>query len=359
MDSLHVIHVDMDAFYASIEQRDHPEYRNKPIVVGGNPNGRGVVSTASYQARKFGVRSAMSCKKALELCPNLIFVPVNMEKYKKVSRQIYKIFSRYTSIIESISIDEAFLDVGTANAIEIGKMIKEDIKKELSLTASVGVSYNRFLAKLASDMEKPDGFTVITREMAKKILPTLPIRKIWGVGEKTEKQLNDIGIFTVKDLLNYDHEFLLKNWGRRGYELIQLARGIDPTPIQSKQEAKSFGEETTLERDTRDLNLLKKYLKLFSNEIEKRLNKNKIKCRTITVKVKYYNFKNITRSTTLSEPVYSSKHIYEEAERLLKHRVNLSIPVRLIGLQVSNFIYPDEPVQLSMNSWIEFDSDGL
>lgn len=352
MANLHVIHVDMDAFYASIEQRDNPEYRNKPIVVGGNPNGRGVVSTASYQARKFGVRSAMPCKKALELCPNLIFVPVNMEKYKKVSKQIYKIFSRYTTTIEAISIDEAFLDVGSDDAIEIGKSIKEDIRRELSLTASVGVSYNKFLAKLASDMEKPDGFTVITREKAKKILPSLPIRKIWGVGEKTEKQLNDIGIFTVKDLLDYDHEFLLKNWGRRGYELLQLARGIDPTPVQSEQEAKSFGEETTLEKDTCDISILKKYLKHFSLELEKRLDKNKIKCRTITIKIKYYNFKIITRSTTLPKPISSSKLIYEQAESLLKQRVNLSMPVRLIGLQVSNFIYPDEPVQLSIDNWI-------
>lgn len=357
MDNLHVIHVDMDAFYASIEQRDHPEYRDKPIVVGGNPNGRGVVSTASYQARQFGVRSAMPCKKALELCPNLIFLPVNMEKYKKVSKQIYQIFSRYTSVIEPISIDEAFLDVGFNDAIEIGKRIKEDIKKELSLTASVGVSYNKFLAKLASDMEKPDGFTIITKEKAKEILPKLPIRKIWGVGEKTEKQLNDIGIFTVKDLLNYDHEFLIKNWGRRGYELIQLARGIDPTPVQSEQEAKSFGEETTLEKDTQDLELLKKYLKLFSDEIEKRLNKNKIRCRTITIKIKYYNFKNITRSITLTESICSSKHIYEKAEQILEQRVNLSMPVRLIGLQVSNFVYPDEPIQLSIDSWIGSDSN--
>jgi len=194
-------------FIASIEQRDHPEYRNKPIVVGGNPNGRGVVSTASYEARKFGIYSAMPCKKAVELCPNLIFVPVNMKKYKKVSRQIYQIFSRYTSIIEPISIDEAFLDVQNGDAVEVGRKIKEDIKKELWLTASVGVSYNRFMAKMASDMEKPDGFTVISEEKAKEILPGLPIRKIWGVGEKTEKELNDIGIFTIKDLLEYDHDF--------------------------------------------------------------------------------------------------------------------------------------------------------
>jgi len=352
LNDLHVIHVDMDAFYASIEQRDHPEYRNKPIVVGGNPNGRGVVSTASYEARKFGVRSAMPCKKAIELCPNLIFLPVDMKKYKNVSRQIYRIFSRYTSIIEPISIDEAFLDVQNDDAVEVGKRIKEDIKTELALTASVGISYNKFLAKLASDMEKPDGFTVITEERAREILPGLPVRKIWGVGEKTEKELNDIGIFTIKDLLEYDHEFLLKNWGRRGYELLQLAKGIDHTPVQRQQERKSIGEETTLVEDTMDIETLKKYLREFSLEIEKRLKSSGISCRTITVKIKYYDFKNITRSITLPNSTCSSKAIYEQAEQILEQRIDLSVPIRLIGLQVSNLVYPDEPIQISIDSWI-------
>ncbi|HHZ12662.1 MAG: DNA polymerase IV [Caldicoprobacterales bacterium] len=347
MTELSIIHVDMDAFFTSVEQRDYPQYRNKPVVVGGDPKGRGVVSTASYEARKFGVHSAMSCRQAAELCPNMIFLPVDMEKYKRISKQIHSIFRNYTSTIEPISIDEAFLQVNVGNPVDIGKSIKKDIYNRLGLTASVGVSYNKFVAKLASDMEKPNGFTVITREDAKKILPELPIRKIWGVGEKTERDLNNIGIFTVNDLLHYDHEFLLRNWGRRAYELIQLCRGIDNSVVQTDQETKSMGEETTLDEDTRDLDVLKKFLREFSLALGRRMASRDIKCRTITIKVKYNDFKTITRSITLSLPTSSSHTIYQHSRDMLANRVPLLKPVRLIGVQVSNLIYPDEPIQIS------------
>ena len=183
--------------------------------------------------------------------------------------------------------------------MDIGESIKKEIYNRLGLTASVGVSYNKFIAKLASDMEKPNGFTVITRDEAKKILPELPIRKIWGAGEKTERYLNNIGIFTVNDLLQYDHEFLMRNWGRRAYELIQLCRGIDHSAVQTDQETKSMGEETTLEEDTKDLEILKEYLREFSVALGRRMAGRDIKCRTITIKVKYNDFKSITRSITL------------------------------------------------------------
>jgi DNA polymerase-4 len=344
---LSIIHVDMDAFFTSVEQRDHPQYRNKPVVVGGDPKGRGVVSTASYEARKFGVRSAMSCRQAAELCPNIIFLPVDMEKYKRISKEIHSIFRNYTSAIEPISIDEAFLQLDVGNPVDIGESIKKEIYNRLGLTASVGVSYNKFIAKLASDMEKPNGFTVITRDEAKKILPELPIRKIWGVGEKTERYLNNIGIFTVNDLLQYDHEFLMRNWGRRAYELIQLCRGIDHSAVQTDQETKSMGEETTLEEDTKDLEILKEYLREFSVALGRRMAGRDIKCRTITIKVKYNDFKSITRSITLPLPTGSSRIIYQHSRDMLVNRVPLLKPVRLIGVQVSNLIYPDEPIQIS------------
>ncbi|MFY9177849.1 MAG: DNA polymerase IV [Caldicoprobacterales bacterium] len=347
MSELKVIHLDMDAFYAAVEQRDHPQYRGKPVVVGGDPKGRGVVSTASYEARKFGVHSAMSCKRAAELCPGAIFLPVDMDKYKKESRKIHYIFRKYTSIIEPISIDEAFLEIEDGNAVDIAKKIKEDIYNSTGLTASVGVSYNKFVAKLASDMKKPDGFTVITYDDAQRILPELPIRKIWGVGEKTEKELNNIGIFTVKDLLQYDHEFLLKNWGRRAHELLQLCQGIDYSPVQIDQEIKSMGEETTLKEDTMDLDVLRNYLKDFSLAISGRMSQKGIECRTITVKIKYNDFKIITRGTTLNRATNSPYTLYECASEILDSRVPLVRPVRLIGLQVSNLIYPYDPVQIS------------
>lgn len=347
MTELRVIHVDMDAFYAAVEQRDNSQYRGKPVIVGGDPNGRGVVSTASYEARKFGIHSAMSCKRAAELCPGAIFLPVNMDKYKRESRKIHGIFRRYTPIIEPISIDEAFLEIKKGNAVEIAQRIKEDIYQCTRLTASVGVSYNKFLAKLASDMRKPDGFTVITPEDAKRILPELPIRKIWGVGEKTEKELNNIGIFYVKDLLQYDHEFLIRNWGRKAYELIQLCQGIDYSPVQAEQEVKSMGEETTLEEDTKDVEVLKKHLKDFSQAISDRMSNRGIKCRTITVKIKYNDFKVITRGTTLERATDSAQILYEYSSDILSSRVPLIKPIRLIGLQVSNLVYPHDPVQIS------------
>ena len=263
--ALTIIHVDMDAFYASIEQRDNIHYRNKPVIVGGSPDGRGVVSTKPMRLENLVYHSAMPARRAKELCPFAIFIPTNMKKYKSVSKQVHDIFRRYTKLIEPISIDEAFLDVGEGNAVEVGRAIKKDIYTELHLTASVGVSYNKFLAKLASDMEKPDGFTVITPKTADKLLPTLPVRKLWGVGEKTEKELNRLGIFTVRDLLNYDRDFLIERWGRRGYELLKFAHGIDDSVVDTKQEVKSMGEETTLSQDTQNIRELEPYLKSSSS----------------------------------------------------------------------------------------------
>lgn len=296
--ALNIIHVDMDAFYAAVEQRDNPQYRGKPVIVGGSPDGRGVVSTASYEARKFGIHSAMPARKAKSLCPIAIFVRTDMQKYKEVSQQVHAIFRKYTDVIEPISIDEAFLDIGGGSAVEVGRSIKSDIERELSLTASVGISYNKFLAKLASDMEKPNGFTVITPEYAEQLLPTLPIRKLWGVGKKTEDEFNQLGIFTVLDLIEYDRQFLIDRWGRRGYEFLRFAHGIDNSQVEVSQEAKSMGEEKTLRENTKSIEELSNYLHGFSKSIATRLSREELKCKTITVKVKYDDFKLITRSKT-------------------------------------------------------------
>lgn len=350
---LSIIHVDMDAFYASIEQRDNPYYRGKPVIVGGSPDGRGVVSTASYEAREFGIHSAMPAARAKNLCPFAIFIPTNMQKYKAVSRQVHAIFRRYTKIIEPISIDEAFLDIREGNAVKVGQAIKLDIERELKLTASVGVSYNKFLAKLASDMEKPNGFTVITPEYAKELLPSLPVRKLWGVGKKTEKELNQLGIFTVADLINYDRKFLIERWGRRGYELLKFAHGIDESQVETRQEAKSMGEETTLKQNTQDIKELASYLEDFSKSIADRLKAENLKCRTITIKVKYEDFKLITRSKTFKKAIFSHEQLYSIGKNILSHRISLEKPVRLIGMQVSNFVQPYEPMQLTFEDIID------
>lgn len=350
---LSIIHVDMDAFYASIEQRDNPYYRGKPVIVGGSPDGRGVVSTASYEAREFGIHSAMPAARAKNLCPFAIFIPTNMQKYKAVSRQVHAIFRRYTKIIEPISIDEAFLDIREGNAVKVGQAIKLDIERELKLTASVGVSYNKFLAKLASDMEKPNGFTVITPEYAKELLPSLPVRKLWGVGKKTENELNQLGIFTVADLINYDRKFLIERWGRRGYELLKFAHGIDESQVETRQEAKSMGEETTLKQNTQDIKELASYLEDFSKSIADRLKAENLKCRTITIKVKYEDFKLITRSKTFKKAIFSHEQLYSIGKNILSHRISLEKPVRLIGMQVSNFVQPYEPMQLTFEDIID------
>jgi DNA polymerase-4 len=348
MEKLHIIHADLDAYFSSVEQRDNPEYRNKPVIVGGDPNARGVVSTASYEARKYGVRSAMPCHMARELCPHAIFLPPDFEKYKRVSRQVHGIFQRYTSIIEPLSIDEAFLEIRNGDAIDIGKKIKQNVLNELKLTVSVGVSYNKFLAKLASDLEKPDGFTVMDSKRAKALLPSLPVRKLWGVGEKTEQSLNAFGIFNIGDLLNFDREFFLKEWGRRGYELLQLAQGIDHSPVQPHQEAKSLGEEITLDEDTTDTAILEDYLKEFSQAIGERLKRFDLKTRTITLKIRYSDFVSITRSITIEQPCDNPKRIFVESCSMLQTRVPLNKPVRLIGIQVSNLKYRYDPQQLSI-----------
>ena len=352
METLHVIHVDMDAFFAAVEQRDDPALRGLPLVVGGDPDGRGVVSTASYEARRYGIHSAMPARQARTLCPDAVFLRPNIEKYRRESRRVFQIFKKHALCVEPVSIDEAFLEAGEADAVAMGRRIKSEIKRVTRLTASVGVSYNKFLAKMASDMDKPDGFTVITPKRAQEMLPGLPVRRLWGVGERTEGELNHLGIYTVADLLHYDREILCDKMGKWGAALLELARGHDHSPVREPERRKSLGEETTFDADTRDRGLLVNYLKEVAASLGRELTREGIKARTVTLKIKYANFTSITRSVTLPEPTASPLALYQEAETMLDTRVSMANAIRLIGLSVSGLVYPDEPVQLSMADFL-------
>ncbi|SHJ21823.1 DNA polymerase-4 [Geosporobacter subterraneus DSM 17957] len=344
-----IVHIDMDAFYASVEQKDDPNLKNKPIVVGGSPYERGVVCTASYEARKYGIRSAMPTTKAKKLCPELLIIPVRMERYIEISNQIQEIFEQYTDFIEPISLDEAFLDVSGSDSIRIGLEIKTRIKQELNLTASVGISINKFLAKLASGYQKPDGFTVIEQKDIHQFLDLLPVGKLWGVGPKTEKELNRIGIYRVHDLLNYDESTLTSRFGKKGIELLNYARGKDDRPVENKSRRKSLGEECTFVKDTDDLNLLKEQILHQCEAIVEKLKKDNLLIRTLTVKVKYEDFTQLSRTISFTGYTRELKALYEYSEKVLIEKIPRDKKLRLIGIQVSNILYPNEPMQIQLN----------
>lgn len=346
---LRIIHVDMDAFFAAVEQRDHPELRGLPVVVGGSPKGRGVVATASYEARRFGIRSAMPAAEAYARCPQAVFVRPNFRAYEEASRRIRDIFRDYSDTIEPVSLDEAYIDVSGQDAVAVGRAIKARIQRELRLTASVGVSYNKFMAKIASDLEKPDGFTVIDEQRAAELLPTLPVRKLPGVGTRSEEALQRIGIYTVGDLQRSGSELLTRLFGRRGAELALLARGIDERPVGDDGETKSISEETTFERDVGDRAELERTLGDFSASLCRQLVRSGCRIRTVTIKVRYEDFTNITRSCTLPDYTCDPDKVRATACQLLA-RVDLTRHrVRLIGLHLGNFIGPGEPYQMKFS----------
>ncbi|MFZ5822879.1 MAG: DNA polymerase IV [Bacillota bacterium] len=352
---LWVLHLDMDAFFAAVEQRDNPRLRGKPVVVGGSPNSRGVVSTCSYEARKFGVRSAMPSREALRLCPQAIFIRPNIPKYSEVGRQVREIMRRYTDLIEPMSIDEAYLDVTGKDAIAVGRALREAIRTELRLTASVGVSYCKFLAKMASDMEKPDGFTVITWERAQELLPPLPVRRIYGVGPASEQALKALGINTCADLLAYDPDVLRKHFGRRADELILLARGIDTRPVITTHETKSIGEENTFAVDQTDRSHLASLLEQYAENLSAELKRQHLAARTVTVKIKWNvfieggpkggDFQQITRSQTLVMPTNDPREIGRVAREIFARVEWEGRKIRLLGLSVHNFVHKGELVQ--------------
>ncbi|MCT4563742.1 MAG: DNA polymerase IV [Maledivibacter sp.] len=332
-----IIHVDLDAFFASVEQRDNPKLKGKPVIVGGKAN-RGVVTTCSYEARKFGVHSAMPGFMAKKKCPHGIFLPVRHSRYREVSREVFDIFYELTDMVEPLSIDEAYLDVTNIDKspIQIAKFIKEQVMKKTGLTISVGISYNKFLAKLASDWNKPDGIKVITREMIPKILEPLTIRKVYGIGKKSAEKLNKIGIFTVEDLLKLPKEYLTEFLGKYGNEVYDRIRGIDNRMVTSSRERKSIGREITLKKDTKDRDYLKKYLLGFSENISKTLIHKDVLAKTITVKIKTSDFENHTKSRTVHGYINSDKDIYDIACDIIED-MDMGVGIRLIGLTVSNF----------------------
>ena len=330
----------MDAFYASVEQRDHPELRGKPIAVGHSEE-RGVVSAASYEARRYGVRSAMSSLKAKQLCPHLVFVPGRMSVYKEVSAQIHAIFHEYTDLIEPLSLDEAFLDVtqnkkGITLAVDIAKEIKQRIREELHLVASAGISYNKFLAKVASDYRKPDGLCTIHPDQAQDFIDRLSIESFWGVGRVTAQKMHALGIHRGKELRQCSLEMLTRLFGKTGHIYYNFARGIDPRPVEAERIRKSVGCEHTLDRDITTPSSVIIELYHVATELVKRLEKNGFNGNTLTLKIKFYDFKQITRSLTQEKDLHELTDILPLAKQLLKE-VDYSIrPIRLIGLTVSN-----------------------
>lgn len=335
-----IIHVDMDAFYASVEIRDNPALQGQAVVIGGSPHSRGVVCTASYEARKFGIRSAIPCSRALRLCPQAIFIAPNFEKYKTVSNEIRKIFFRYTSLVEPLSLDEAYLDV-TQNtdlyAVQIGKEIRNAIEQELKLTCSVGVAPNKLVAKIASDYRKPGGLTVVPPEKVFQFMNSLPVRRLFGVGPATEARLSQRRIHTCADLIALSLEEAESLLGQHGLWLHAAAHGVDTRPVQTNRVRKSFGREETFSKDTRDLAQLETELRNLCTQIYNDMLQSKKQCRTITLKVKYSDFNVITRSWTQTTPYGSAEFIFATAKQLLSSKTEAGQrPVRLVGVSAGN-----------------------
>lgn len=342
-----IIHLDMDAFYAAIEQRDNPSLRGKPVIVGGDPDRRGVVSTCSYEARKYGVRSAMPSKTALRLCPHAVFVYPRFDAYKEASRQFMNICIEYTDLIEPLSLDEAFLDVtenkkNIRSATHIAQEIRRKIFSETGLTASAGVSYNKFLAKTASEINKPDGLAVIKPGEAEKFLETLRIGKFFGVGKVSEKKMIALGINNGLDLKNTDLEKLTKHFGKAGRFYYDIVRGIDNRPVCPYRERKSYGREITLDEDIINMDQIHSILREIAEELEAAFERKNLRGKTITLKVKYFDFQLSTRSTTVDNPAYTADAIMEEILRLLKYTEAGIKKVRLLGISISNFENEDE-----------------
>lgn len=336
-----IIHVDMDAFYASVEQRDNPSLKGKPIAVGGSRD-RGVVAAANYEARKYGVHSAMPSKIAISRCPDLIFVPPRFEVYKTVSLVVRSVFKEYTDLIEPLALDEAYLDV-TSNkkslpsATLIAQEIKKSIFERTSLTASAGISYNKFLAKLASDMDKPDGIYIIPPEDAQAFIEQLPIGQFHGIGKVTAEKMISLGIKTGTDLKRWKHENLRSRFGKVGTFYYNIVRGIDNRPVVPNRPRKSIGAENTFSNDISDLETLQAHLEHICKKVIERISKSKVSGKTITVKMKFHDFTQITRSHTSLQPFDSFNVIHEAAVNLLNTAHELDFKLRLLGVSISNF----------------------
>ncbi len=341
-----ILHVDMDAFYASVEERENPALKGKPVIVGGSAQGRGVVSAANYAARKFGIHSAMPMVTALRLCPDVIRIPPRISFYVEVSQQIREIFSRYTPQIEPLSLDEAFLDVTAseklfASAEQIARAIKQDIKSELDLVASVGLAPNKFVAKIASDINKPDGFVVVDEDRVQAFLDPLPVSRLWGAGKATVALFEKMGIRTIMQLRRQSKEWLLSHLGQFGNHLWQLANGMDEREVITEGQAKSISHETTFAADITNKELLTAWLLHLTEQAGSRLRRYKLKGRTVTIKIRHHDFKTLTRSHTVVDETDNTEQLWRVAQKLFADNWNGKTPVRLIGMGVSGLVRLD------------------
>jgi len=332
----------MDAFYASVEVLDNPALKGKPVIVGGSTEARGVVSAASYEARRFGVHSAMSATRARRLCPAGVFLPVRMERYAVVSRQVFAIFGAYTDLVEGLSIDEAFLDVTGSQRLlgpaeDIGRDIRRRVREELGLTCSVGLAPNKFLAKVASDLDKPDGFVVVRPGEEAAFMAPLPVKRIWGIGRVSAKRLSDLGIETVSDLLRYPLATLEGLFGSNAGHFLDLARGIDDRAVEPGGDQKSIGAEITFAKDIADADELRRVLDGLVERVARELREEEMRARTVNIKARYPDFTTVTRAQTLSGATASTRKIRDTARDLLEIRLERGgRPLRLLGVSVSN-----------------------
>ncbi len=340
-----IIHVDMDMFYAAVEMRDRPELRGKPLAVGGRPDSRSVVTTANYEARKFGVHSGMSCAQARRLCPQCLFIPPDFKKYQQVSEQIHRIFHEFTDLVESVSLDEAYLDVtrnkkNEPSATRIAKEIKARIFANTGLTASAGVAANLFVAKIASEVRKPDGLCVVRPEQVMAFIRPLPVIQIPGIGRVTNVQLQKLGIRMVADLESHPLEFLERQFGKFGRYLFDIARGIDERPVTPWRERQSYGAEETFAKDILEKEPLLVFLEQCTRRIFADLSLEGKQARTVTLKIKYYDFQSITRCKTFDHFLTSPHDIFLVVKVLLERTEAGRRPVRLAGISLSGFHAP-------------------
>ncbi len=350
-----IIHVDMDAFYASVEQRDNPQLAGLPVVVGGTAKDRGVVAAASYAARKFGVLSAMPSSTALKLCPDLVFVPMRMQHYRKVSEQIRDIFHRYTPLVEPLSLDEAFLDVRGSTQLfgeadVIGTRIKDDIRRELALTASVGIGPNKFTAKIASDLQKPDGFVKVSPPLA-TFLDPLPVSRLWGIGQVTERKLTQSGIRTIRQFRLANTDLLKSCVGNALEQLMQLANGQDDRQVVPSRPSVTMSRETTFAKDINDIGHLENTLLNLTEHIATRLRNQNLGARTVGIKLRFSNFKTITRSKSHASATNVTQVIWKCVRELLHAALSKPFKIRLIGIQASSL----EQLSDSQSPLIEHD----
>ncbi len=347
----------MDAFYPAVEVLDNPELRGKPVIVGGGRE-RGVVSSASYEARRFGVHSAQPIATAVRLCPNAAHIDITglrgrMHRYREVSKQIFEIFMRFTPLVEPLSIDEAFLDVTGSerllgDPVEIAKAVKATVQDEIGLTVSAGVAPSKFVAKIASDMDKPDGLTVVPFERVRSFLDPLPIDKMWGVGKVTREALARLNIHTFKDLRGFDSDFLQRKFGKNGVRMHRLSMGMDERDVVPGHETKSVGNERTFMRDIMEPGDAKKAILALATQVGRRMRRKKMTGKTVSLKVKYHDFKQITRAKTLAKPTDDGLEIYRVACDLLQKTEVGKRPVRLLGISLSQLCFADAAGQLSL-----------